>query len=173
MVITQRVLLISCIKRLPILVTAVILRLVIFNFPAIEAIPFFVNFNSMKKSYIPLIIITGLMIHSLYQVGTSNKAFSYPHYLGLILILISLVFLIFNIIISKLATFLALLLGTFSQAAFTTTIYRYRIGGTIEGRGFDILIQPLCWALLILFIVLNISFLKWGIGEIREFFNKE
>ncbi|WP_143097817.1 hypothetical protein [Chitinophaga sp. CF118] len=126
----------------------------------------------MKKSYIPLIIITGLMIHSLYQVGTSNRAFTYPHYLGLILILISLVFLKLKIVISKLATFLALLLGTFSQAAFTTTIYRFRIGGSIEDRGFDILIQPLCLGLLILFIVLNISFVKGGIREIRQFINR-
>ena len=57
----------------------------------------------------------------------------------------------------ELATFAALLLGTFSQAAFTPVITRYRFGFTLSGKGLDILIQPYCLFLLLLFIVLNWS----------------
>lgn len=116
----------------------------------------------MKKvvSYVPLVIITGLSIYSMCIVATSNIIFSYEHYIGIVLILISWLLLIHSIKISKLSTLVTLLAGVFSQAAFTPVISRYRIGFTIEGIGFDILIQAYCLFLIVLFIILNWSFLK-------------
>lgn len=124
----------------------------------------------MKKivSHIPLIIITGLMVYSVYIVETSDVIFSYEHYIGGVLILISLVLLRYSVVISKLTTFLAIFLSVFSQAAFTPVISRYRLGFTIEGIGLDILIQLYCLFLLVLFIILNRSFLM---GIIRKNFS--
>jgi hypothetical protein len=123
--------------------------------------------NNMKKkvSYIPLITITGLMTYSIYIVETSDIDFSYEHYIGLVLILISWGLMKYSVVISKLATFLALFLGVFGQAAFTPAISRYRIGFTIAGIGLDILIQPICLFLIVLFIILNWDFIK---GAIRS-----
>lgn len=114
----------------------------------------------MKKivSYTPFIIITGLMTYSIYTVGTSNIIFCYEHYIGLVLILIGLISLWYRLAVNMIATFFALLLGVFSQAAFTPIITRYRFGFTIEGKGLDIVIQPYCLFLMVLFIILNWSF---------------
>lgn len=64
----------------------------------------------MKKivPYIPFIIITGLMLYSIYTVRTSNIIFSYEHYIGLVLILIDLISLRYKLLVNTLATFFAL-----------------------------------------------------------------
>ncbi|MBS0030882.1 hypothetical protein ACTJJ0_28070 [Chitinophaga sp. 22321] len=107
----------------------------------------------MKKivPYIPFIIITGLMMYSLYTVGTSNIIFSYEHYIALVLMLVGVISLWYNLSVNMLATFFALLLGTFSQAAFTPIITRYRFGFSVENKGLDIAIQPYCLFLMMLF----------------------
>jgi hypothetical protein len=116
----------------------------------------------MKKiaPHLPLVIITGLMIYSIYVVSTGNIVFSYEHYIGLALILLSIATFRYSPFVSRAATFFALFLGTFSQAAFTAVITRYRMGYTIGGKGLDIILQPYCLLLLILFMVLNWGFFK-------------
>jgi hypothetical protein len=109
--------------------------------------------------YIPLCVITGLLIYCIYIVSTSNIAFSYEHYIGLSLVLASWCLWSWGFL-NRLACFLALLLGTFGQAAFTPVINRYIFGFSIEGKGLDIVIQPYCLLLLILFITLNRNFIK-------------
>jgi hypothetical protein len=123
--------------------------------------------NNMKKivSHIPLISITGLMIRSIYIVETGNIIFTYEHYIGIALIILSLLTLKYNIVISKLATCFVLLLGVFSQAAFTPVISRIRLGFTIGGIGLDLLIHPYCFFLIALFIILNWDFLRNAIGK--------
>lgn len=99
------------------------------------------------------------MIYSMYVVGASDIIFSHEHYIGLILILVSWC-LLQRDLPNRIATFLALLLGTFNQAAFTPTITTYTIGFTIEGKGLDITIQLYCLLLLTLFIILNRNVLR-------------
>ncbi|CAL1519028.1 hypothetical protein MMC2321_02773 [Chitinophaga sp. MM2321] len=108
------------------------------------------------------------MMYSIYVVGTSGIIFSYEHYIGFVLILIGLVSLRFSPLINKLDTFFALLLGTFSQAAFTPIITRYRFGFTIEDKGLDIVIQPYCLFLMMLFIILNWRFLGKLINNLQK-----
>lgn len=111
-------------------------------------------------SYFPLLVITALMLYSVYSVGTSDLIFSYEHYLALVFIFASWLSWRFNVIISKLSTLLVLILAVFSQAAFTPVILRHRIGYTINGHGFDILLQPYCVLLLVFFLIVNRRFLR-------------
>lgn len=118
--------------------------------------------NNIKKivAYIPFAIIAVLTIYSIYVVVTTNIIFSYEHYIGFVLVLVALLSLWYNLKVHKWATFLALLLVTFGQAAFTPIITRYSVGFTIEGKGGDIIIQPYYLCLIVLFIVLNRGFLR-------------
>lgn len=114
----------------------------------------------MKKTlpYIPFIIMVSLMAYSIYTLQTSNIIFSTKHYIGLGLVSIALIALLFNAFINKAATFLALVLATLGLAAFTPAITTYRFGFTIGGKGPDMVIQPYCLFLLVLFILLNRPF---------------
>lgn len=116
----------------------------------------------MKKyiGNLPLLIIAILMGGCIYTVMTSNLAFSYEHYIGLIGIILSLVAAFIKPVISKLVTGILLLLGTFSFAAFTAIIEYHRIGFSVEGNGLDVKIQPYCLLLLVLFFLLNMDFIK-------------
>jgi hypothetical protein len=116
----------------------------------------------MKKyiGQIPLIIIICLMIYSIYTVSTTNIAFSYEHYMGFAVIVISTIVIFFNSTFSKIFTGIGLLGGVFSLVAFTPTINYYRIGYTVNRNGMDIKIQMYCVLLFLLFIILNFDFLK-------------
>jgi hypothetical protein len=116
----------------------------------------------MKKNigYLPLIIISVLMSFCIYKVITSNVIFSYEHYLRIFAIIFSIATLFFKKIISKLITLSILILSTFSFAAFTPIIEYRRIGFSIGDFGIDIKIQSYCLLLLLLFIFLNLDFLK-------------
>jgi predicted membrane channel-forming protein YqfA (hemolysin III family) len=116
----------------------------------------------MKKyiGNLPLLIIAILMSVCIYTVMTSNLAFSYEHYIGLIGIIFSIFMLFVKPAISKLATGIVLLLGTFSFAAFTSIIEYHRIGFSIEGNGLDIKLQPYCLLILLLFVIFNLDFIK-------------
>lgn len=116
----------------------------------------------MKKNigYIPLLLITALICYCLYVVGTTNIALQLKHYIGIILILISIGALFFNPLISKWVTLLGLIGATFNLVAFTPIIDFFTIGGSIEGKGVDINIQPYSFLILLLFIFLNLGFIK-------------
>ncbi len=98
------------------------------------------------------------MAYSIYTVATSNIIFSIKHYIGLGLIAIALIGLMFNVLISKVATFSALVLATFGLAAFTPTVTIYSFGFTTNGKGIDLVVQPYCLFLMLLFILLNRQF---------------
>lgn len=116
----------------------------------------------MKKyiGNLPLLIIAILMSVCIYTIMTSDLAFSYEHYIGLTGIILSLVAAFIKPTISKLIAGILLLLGTFSFAAFTAIIEYHRIGFSVEGNGLDIKIQPYCLLLLVLFVILNMDFVK-------------
>lgn len=104
------------------------------------------------------------MIQSFYVVATSEIAFSYKHYIAICLILASWGLWKWDVL-SKVATFMVLLLSTFNQAAFTPVIRRQRIGFEIGSVGIEITIQFYALLLLILFIILNWTFIKRVIKE--------
>lgn len=116
----------------------------------------------MKKyiGYIPLVIITILMNYCIYTIMTSDLAFSYEHYIGLVGIILSIITAFIKSIVSKLITGIVLILGTFSFAAFTAIIEYHRIGFSVEGNGLDVKIQPYCLLLVVLFVILNLDFIK-------------
>ncbi len=116
----------------------------------------------MKQNigYIPLIIISILMAYCVYTVMVSNIIFSYEHYIALGAIILSITALFIKQLVSKIVTIIVLILGTFSFAAFTAIIEYQRIGFSIGGFGVDIKIQPYCFFLLLLFIFLNLDFIK-------------
>lgn len=116
----------------------------------------------MKKNigYIPLVIITVLMCYCIYTVMTTNIAFQSKHYIGIIVILISMGALFFNQSISKGVTLFGLIGATFNFIAFTPIIDFFTIGGSIEGKGLDINVQPYSLLILLLFILLNLDFIK-------------
>ena len=90
----------------------------------------------------------------------TDLAFSYEHYIGLTGIVLSIITVFIKPTISKLITGVVLLLGTFSFAAFTAIIEYHRIGFSVEGKGLDIKIQLYSLLLLLLFILLNLDFIK-------------
>lgn len=116
----------------------------------------------MKKNigHIPLIIISILMAYCIYTVMISNVVFSYEHYIGLSAIVFSIVTLFVRQTLSKAVTGAVLILGTFSFASFTAIIEYHRIGFSIGDFGVDIKIQYYCLFLLLLFIFLNLDFIK-------------
>jgi hypothetical protein len=130
---------------------------------------FMASIKNMKKyiENLPLLIIAILMGVCVYTVMTSDLAFSYEHYIGLSGIILSIITVFIKPAISKLATGVLLLLGTFSFAAFTAIIEYHRIGFSVEGKGVDIKLQPYCLLLFILFIILNLEFMK-GILKRRQ-----
>ncbi|WP_291912689.1 hypothetical protein [Chitinophaga sp. CB10] len=129
----------------------------------------------MKRiiSSLPLAVIFCLMVYTIYVVSTTNIIFSYEHYIGLTLIVFAIVALPFSRKASTIATFVALLLATFSIAAFTPIISRVRLGYTINGRGLDLVLQPYCILLLVLFLIFNWKYLydlkKEWFGKSRIF----
>jgi hypothetical protein len=116
----------------------------------------------MKKNigHIPLIIISTLMAYCIYTVMISNVVFSYEHYIGLSAVVFSIAALFFKQVISKAVTVIVLILGTFSLAAFTAIIEYHRIGFSFGDFGVDIKVQYYCLFLLLLFIFLNLDFIK-------------
>lgn len=116
----------------------------------------------MKKNirYIPLLLITTLMCYCVYIVMTTNIALQLKHYIGIAVILISIGALFFNSLISKWTTLLGLIGATFNFVAFTPIIDFLTIGGSIEGKGIDINVQPYSLLILLLFIFLNLEFIK-------------
>ena len=116
----------------------------------------------MRKyiGYLPLVIITCLMVNCIYVVNTTNIVFQTKHYVGLIAIVVSIDMIFFNPIGSKWATVLGLIAATFNFAAFTPIIDFLTIGGSVEGKGADIEIQHYSLLLLLLFIFLNLEFIK-------------
>ncbi|MBV8256059.1 MAG: hypothetical protein JO154_25915 [Chitinophaga sp.] len=111
-------------------------------------------------SYLPLLFITCLMSYSIYVVLTTNIIFSYEHYIGLTVILIALISMPFSRLINRISTLSVLVLGSFSQAAFTPIISRTRLGLAIGHFSIEIVIQRYCIILLILFIILNWGWIK-------------
>ncbi|MFB6455038.1 hypothetical protein ACE38W_07215 [Chitinophaga sp. Hz27] len=122
----------------------------------------------MKKilPYISLLVISCLMAYSIYEVATTQYCFTYEHYIGLVLILVALIAIPFNQTVNRYATFVVLLLSTFGQAAFTTTISRTSIWGGISNAKLTIVLQPYCLLLLILFLIFN---WEWFKGLVRIF----
>lgn len=116
----------------------------------------------MKQNigHTPLIIITFLMSYCIYTVTVSNVVFSYEHYIGISVVIFSIVALFIKQMVSKVITGIALILGTFSIAAFTAIIEYHRIGFSIGDFGVDIKIQYYCLFLLLLFIFLNFNFIR-------------
>ena len=98
------------------------------------------------------------MVYSIYTVGTSNIMFSYEHYIGLSLIITGWAAWRYSAFINKVATLLALVLATFSIAAFTPVIASYRLGFSIGRSGMDVVLQFYCLFLLMLFVILNWNF---------------
>lgn len=110
------------------------------------------------SSHIPL-IITLLMIYAAYRSLSSEYIFSYVHYIAIALIIAS--WSLWGLpLLSKAATFLALLLATFCLASFTLLMSIHTFGFSIQGRGFGIDIQPYCLFLLIFFLIFNWSLVK-------------
>lgn len=116
----------------------------------------------MKKNieYVPLMLITTLMCYCIYIVSTTNIALQLKHYMGIVVILISIGALFFNPLISKWVILWGLLGATFNFVAFTPIINFLTIGGSIEGKRVDVNIQPYSLLILLLFIFLNKSFIK-------------
>ncbi len=116
----------------------------------------------MKKNigHIPLAVISILMFYCIYTVMTTNIALQTKHYIGIIVILISFGALFFNKSISKWVILFGLIGATFNFIAFTPIIDFFTIGGSIEGKGLDINVQPYSLLILLLFILLNLDFIK-------------
>jgi hypothetical protein len=68
--------------------------------------------------------------------------------------------LFFNTNGSKWVTVIGLVAATFNYAAFTPVIDFLTIGGSVGGKGADIEIQHYSLLLLLLFIILNMDFIK-------------
>lgn len=118
---------------------------------------------NMRKSigHIPLLIVSIMMAYCLYVVMTTNIALQWKHYVGIIIILISIIALIFNYTVaSKWAVLIGLIGSTFNFVAFTAIIDYVTFGGSIEGKGLDVNFQPYSLLILILFIFLNLDFIK-------------
>jgi hypothetical protein len=116
----------------------------------------------MKKwiGHIPLLIISILMIYCVGIVMTSMISLSYEHYIGFIGLFLSILLSFIRPRLGKFLTAILLILGTFVFAAFTPVInyhtFWYRSGET----ELSINVQPYCVLLFILFVLLNIDFIK-------------
>lgn len=118
---------------------------------------------------IPLLIITVLMCNCVYTVLTTNIAFQWKHYIGIIIILISILFLFFHFPrITKWVTLIGLIGATFNLVAYTAIIDYATLGGSIKGKGIDIIFQPYSLMILFLFIFFNLDFIKSIINKRPE-----
>lgn len=106
-----------------------------------------INFKLEKKQLIkilPLLILIATSIISLVIVLSTNVIISQPHFIGLALLLASIIGYFFNIKIGAILSLITVLAGLFTLAAFTTTIVYFSIG--------SLKMDVFCLGVLIVFI---------------------
>ena len=105
--------------------------------------------------FIPLIILTIYSVVLIWTVATTDITFSYEHYIGLTLLVITEGLLIKRHKLGVLSLGLTLVLGLFKVLSYSAVITFHSFGGSINGQSSpEIRIQPifLIW-LLIHFII--------------------
>ena len=106
--------------------------------------------------YLPLLLLALMVIYCLYTIATTNIILVDKHYLGIGLVIISVVVVFFKPKIGMYLTGVALLLGTMNFAAFTPVIDTYSFGFSLNGTAVGFKIQLYALLLLLFFIVVNI-----------------
>jgi hypothetical protein len=84
--------------------------------------------------FVPLIILTAYAIVLIWTVSTTNIAFSYEHYLGLTLLVVTFVLFKRQHKLGVLALCLTLVLGLFKVVSYSSIIDYYAIGGSLNGH---------------------------------------
>jgi len=106
--------------------------------------------------FVPLIILTICAIILIWTVGTTNIVFSYEHYIGLTLLVITAGLFAKQHKIGVLSLGLTLLFGLFKILSYSPEITFYSIGGSINGHSSgDIKIQGVFILWLIIHFALS------------------
>jgi hypothetical protein len=113
------------------------------------------EYKKIIKS-LPLLILVLMVSYCLYTVATTNIILVDKHYLGIGLVIISVVLVFFKPKIGMYLTGIALFLGTMNFVAYTAVIDTYSFGFSLNGAAIDFKIQLYSLLLLLFFIVVNI-----------------
>ena len=113
------------------------------------------GFKRIFKS-LPLIKLVLLVIYCLYTIATTNIILVDKHYLGIAIVIISVVLAFFKPKKGMYLTGITLLLGTMNFVAFTPVIDTYSFGFSLNGTAMDFKIQLYILLLLLFICVINI-----------------
>jgi hypothetical protein len=106
--------------------------------------------------FIPIVILTVYTIILIWTVATTNIIFSYEHYIGLTLLVVSAVLLIKQHRLGVLSLGLTLLLGLFKVLSYSAVITFHSFGGSINGHSSpEIKIQAIFLLWLIIHFVVS------------------
>jgi hypothetical protein len=106
--------------------------------------------------FLPLFILTAYAAILLWTVETTNIAFSYEHYIGFALLMVTIVLFLWRHKLGVLFLGFTLILGLFKVLSYSGIIDYHRIGGSInETSSGDIKIQGIFILWLILHFILS------------------
>jgi len=112
----------------------------------------------MKKYiyFLPITILVGAVLYSLYIVNTTNIMLGAKQYFGITFIVSSIVLGLIRKNLGIYLTGVTLLLGTLNLIAFTPTIESYSFGVSFNDKnGIALKIQPFSFWTLLVFLVVN------------------